>query len=347
MSKAETADSAPLFLLYSLSLFHTDKKFWGKITSTSEDKMKDTTEELERELVRSLQTLGRLYDQQAAPLQTASDALGQVVASVCHSFCFLVVGAGKAAACLLGGFSGGIFGSISALVWSDGRAGGLASGFLGSLLGGVAGGALGGTISSAVTILSKVAGAPVGDVTSDKAWLFGFAAGGVAGGAIGGPLGATGGALGGVLGAFWAVQCTVNPDLSIVRRVLERFKTTERRLGRPVSPDVTRCLGDFREAVKPLLEQLKYIQILSDKLASLHHVHAVATQTAAILDALVKMEAVIAEARRTDCLFELVSGVLAAAELSRNIKKELEGLRRSVETFPHQLSGTPEDLLSD
>lgn len=304
--------------------------------------MDNRTEELEMELVSSLETFGRLYDQKAECLHRVSYILEQMAASVYHDLCFVA----KTVACLFGGFSGGIFGTISALVWSDGHAEDVTFGIIGSILGGVAGGALGGAISGAGTILSKLAGGPVRDVTSETAGLFGFAAGGVVGGAIGGPLGSTGGALGGVLGAFWAVQCAINPDGIVVRRVLDRIKNTETPLDKPVYDDMARCLRDFRNSIRLLMEQLKYIQIICNKLASDHHVHAIATQSAVSLDALAKMEVVIAKAWGNG-MFELDSGVLAAAKLSRNVNKTLEGLRRSVETFLLQLNRTPEDLLSD
>lgn len=331
------------FCFDSLSVFHADEKFWENLLDSAArpaktEDMNNTTKELENELVWSLKTFGRLYDQQVQLLHTASDGLEQVAASFGHSFRFTMVEAGKTLGYLLGGFSGGIYGTISALVWSEGHAEDVTFGFLGSILGGVAGGALGGAISSLVTILSNLAGVPVGDGTSGRAWLFGFAAGGVAGGAIGGPLGAKGGALGGALGAFFALQCA-RDVMIFVRHVLERLKGMETPLTKPVSDGLSHCLGDFRECAKPLLPQLKHIQIICKKMASHHHhVHAVATQTAASLDALAKMEAV---ARRTSCLLELVVGVLAAAQLSRRFNTELEGLRRSVETFPHQLSGIP------
>lgn len=89
---------------------------------------------------------------------------------------FLLVEAGKVVTCFLGGFSGGIFGPMSALVWSDGHAEDVTFGIIGSILGGVAGEALGGPIS-ATAILSKPTGDPVSGVTSKTACLFGFAAG--------------------------------------------------------------------------------------------------------------------------------------------------------------------------
>lgn len=306
--------------------------------------MNNTTKELENQLVGTLTTFGRLYDQQAQLLHTAVDGLEQMAASSIHSFRLLVVEAGKTVSCLLGGFSGGIYGGISALVWSEGHAEDVTDCILGSILGGVAGGALGGAISGAVTISSNLAGGQAGDVTSGRAWLFGFAVGGVTGGAMGGPLGATGGALGGVLGAFWAVRCARALVLSFVRHYLEGSKARETPLDKPVSDGLPRCLGDFRESVKPLLEHLKYIQLICNKMASHHHhhhVHAVATQTAASLDALDKMEAATAKARRTSCGLELVAGVIEAVQLSRTFTTQLEGLRRSVETFPHRLGGSP------
>lgn len=95
-------------------------------------------------------------------------------------------------------------------------------------------------------------------------------------------------------------------------------------LGKPVSGRVTNCLGDFKESIKLLMEQLKYIQIMCNKLASRHHVHAIAAQAAASLDALAQMDVAIAKDRRSDSVFELVSGVLALTKLSQKVNKELK-----------------------
>lgn len=333
------------FCFGSFSVFRADKKFWGKkLPQTSgKDKMNDRTRDLENELVSRLKTFGHLYDQQAEGLHAATDLLEQMVKGGIHILRLLVVEAGQVATCLLGGFSGGIYGTISALVWSNGHGKDVTFGFVGSILGGVVGGALGGAICGAVTIWPKLAGSPDRDFASDTAWLFGFAAGGVAGGAIGGPLGATGGALGGLLGACWAIQLALNSGRSVARMVLERLKITVMPVDEPVSDDLTGCLGDFRTSVKPLQEELRYIQVICDQMVSHQHVHAIATHTAASLDAQAKMEALLVKARRADCLFEMVSAMLAVAQLCRNINEELEGLRRSVETFSPQLSGTPED----
>lgn len=273
--------------------------------------MDDRRKELEQELVSSLKTFGRLYDQKVEPLHPVSDVLELTEASVCSSFRCRVI----AVACLLGGLSGGIFSTICEFAWGFSRA---EDEILGSIFGGVAGGALG-TAMCALPILLRLVRSPVRDVNSSTAWLIACAAGGAAGAVIGGILGAKGGALGGVFGALWAVH---------------------------VSDDM-KHLGDVRDSGQPLLEQLKSIQIICDKLAPHHHVPPQHIQAAASLDALAKREEVIVVALSTTYLSELVSGVLAAAALSRNVTKELEELRRSLETFLRQLSGTSEDHLSD
>lgn len=176
VSKDGTADSAWLFLLWFIFCFSHRRNVLGKsprLHTTGKDKMDNRTEELEMELVSSLETFGRLYDQKVECLHRVSYILEQMAASVYHDLCMA-----KTVTCLFGGFSGGIFGTISALVWSDGHAEDVTFGIIGSILGGVAGGALGGAISGAGTILSKLAGGPVRDVTSETAGLFGFAAGG-------------------------------------------------------------------------------------------------------------------------------------------------------------------------
>lgn len=298
--------------------------------------------ELDAELVSSLKTFGRLYDERAKLLSTSSDKLVLTATHLSQSFCFTVVEAGKSIGCHLGGFSGGIFGAICALVWSDGSGEDATLGIVGSILGGVAGGALGGAVSFAVSILGNLTERPVYDVTRETTWLFGFAAGGVVGGAVGGPLGATGGAVGSVLGAFLAVKCTTDLGLHNIRSILQNCKTKTTHLDKPPHV-ITRHFRDFQENVKPLLDQLKHAQLICHKMASGRHTHAISTQTAASLDSAAKMEAALEKVRWTSSPFELVFYLLAGAKLSTDVNKELEEMRRRVETFLPQQSRNPKE----
>lgn len=301
--------------------------------------------ELDAKLASSLETFGRLYDERAELLSTTLDKYVTTVTSLCQDLRFAVVKLGKAFGCLLGAFSGGIYGTASALVWSDSSAEDVTLGVVGGILGGVAGGALGGVVGVAVTVSWELSRHPVYDVGKDTAWLFGFAAGGVAGGAIGGPVGATGGVLGGVLGALWAVKYANHLHRNIIRFGVENYQREKTRLDQPTHHANSRHLRDFWEAVKPLLDQLKHTQLICGKMASCQHTHAIASQTAASLDSAAKMEVAIELARRTSSPLELIFYMAAGAELSRNVNKELEEMRKGAERFLHQLRGDPEDLV--
>lgn len=341
-------------------LLFTDKRIWGNrvdsatrpsfsVVFYTEHEMTTRTTvitELDAKLASSLKTFGQLYDERAEFLSTTLDKFVPKVTSLCQNLRFTVVSLGKALGCLFGGFSGGIFGTASALVWSDSGAEDVTLGVVGGILGGVAGGALGGAVGVVVTVSWELSRHPVYDVGKDTAWLFGFAAGGVAGGAIGGPVGATGGALGGVLGALWAVKYANRLHMNIIRFAVEDVQREKRRLDQP-SHAITRHLQDFRGAVKPLLNQLKQTQLICGEMASHQHTHAIASQATASLDSAAKMEAAIEKARRTSSPCELILYVVAGAELSKNLNKELEEMRKEAERFLHQLRGDPEDLVQN
>lgn len=287
--------------------------------------------ELDAELVSSLKTFGLLYDERAKLLSTSSDKLVLTATHLSQSI-----------GCHLGGFSGGIFGAICALVWNDGSGEDATLGVVGSILGGVAGGALGGAVSFAGSILGNLTERPVYDVTRETAWLIGFAAGGVVGGAVGGPLGATGGAVGSVLGAFLAVKCATDLGLNNNRSILQNCKTKTTHLDKP-NHIITRHFREFQGNVKPLLDQLKHAQLICHKMASGRHTHAISTQTAASLDSAAKMEAALEKARWTSSPFELFFYLLAGAKFSTDVNKELEEMRRRVETFLPQQSRNPKE----
>lgn len=294
-------------------------------------------------LASSLKTFGQLYDERAELLSTTSDKLVLTATWLCQNFRFAVVELGKNLGCLLGGFSGGIFGAASALVWSESGAEDVTLGVVGGILGGVAGGALGGAVGVVATVSWELSKHPVYDVGKEAAWLFGFAAGGVAGGAIGGPVGATGGALGGVLGALWVVKFANQLHTKMIRFVVEDYQREKRRVDQPAHHEITRHLRDFRGAVKPLLNQLKQTRLICGEMASRQHAHAIASQAAASLDSAAKMEAAIEKARRTTSPLELILLMVAGAELSKNVNKELEEMRKEAEKFLQQLRGDPED----
>lgn len=352
----ETADSLCLLLSVTFSI-HRQKRLGGnRVDSTTrpsslmvfytEHEMSSGTL-LDARLASSLKTFGQLYDERAELLSTTSDKLVLTATCLCQNFRFAVVEFGKNLGCLLGGFSGGIFGTASALVWSESGAEDVTLGVVGGILGGVAGGALGGAVGVVATVSWELSRHPVYDVGKEAAWLFGFAAGGVAGGvaggAIGGPVGATGGALGGVLGALWVVKYANQPHKKIIRFVVEDYQRKKRRLDQPAHHEITSHLRDFRGAVKPLLNQLKQTRLICGEMASRRHTHAIASQAAASLDSAAKMEVAIEKARRTTSPLELILFMVAGAELSKNVNKELEEMRKEAEKFLQQLRGDPED----
>lgn len=301
---------------------------------------------LDVRLASSLKMFGHLYDERAELLSTTLDKFVPKVALLCQQLRFTVVEFGKVFGFLLGGFSGGIFGTASALVWSDSGAEDVTLGVVGGIVGGVAGGALGGAVGVAATFSWKLSGHPVGgDVGRDTAWLFGFAAGGVAGGAIGGAAGATGGALGGVLGALWVVKYANQLHTNIIRFAVEYYQSKKTRLDQPTHHAIIRHLREFRGAVEPLLDQLKRTQLICGQMASCQHTHAIASQAATSLESAAKMEAAIEKARRTSSPLELIFYMVSGTELSKNVNKELEEMRKEAERFLHQLRGDPEDLV--
>lgn len=96
---------------------------------------------------------------------------------------------------------------------------------------------------------------------------------------------------------------------------------------------VTSVIKDFREAIKPLVEELKTVGTICDKMDTRDDVRSVAAQTAATLATVTKMEEIISESCKAECLLRLAVGLEKTAKQSKQINEELERTRAEVETF--------------
>lgn len=295
--------------------------------------------DLKDELVTSLTTFVRLYDQHSHQLQTTSDNLTLTAAQIIEGLKAVL---GRVLGELFGGFSGGLLGAIGAVTCIS-----LCDDIdesvciVSSVLGGIVGGALGGGVGSVVGVATKTTGNPVHSVLRDVAWLnIGFATGGAIGGIFGGTVGAIGGAIGGALGAL----CSSKFAVSSVEAVIGSFNRTkdskeQKKVSEKTpSPDggMVRVVKDFRGAIKPLVEELKNIKTICDKMAPSDIVHSVATQTAKTLASVTKMEETISDPLKVTDLLQFASNIEEAARQSKKINEDLETTRAEAETclFP-------------
>lgn len=291
-----------------------------------------TSTDLDDKLLSSLTSFVRLYDQRMHHLCTTSESFTLVATEVLDLSRVTVNKLGSNLGKHLGGISGGIFSAIYVLACGD-NAVHVTVGC--SIFGGAVGGALGGAVGSLVGISDETAGSPVCNVIRDVAWLnIGFAAGGVVGGVFGGTVGATGGAVGGALGALWSTKVAV----SLTRNFIGSFpksKEGKKYLEKKQSENIKMlCLmRDFREAIKPLVEELKTVGAICDKMDTSDDMHSVVAQTAATLASVTKMKEIISESCKAKCLLTLTVGIERAAKQSKHINEELERTRAEVETF--------------
>lgn len=206
---------------------------------------------------------------------------------------------------LFGGISGGLLGAIGAVACSSlcDDINDKTVGIVSSVFGGVVGGALGGGGGSVVGVATETTGNPVHSVLRDVAWFnIGFATVGAIGGIFGGTVGATGGAIGGALGAL----CSSRFAVSLVGDVIGTFNRTKDSKEQKKFSDKTQTLDggmmrevqDFRGAIKPLVEELKNIKTICDKMAPSDIVHSVAGQTAKTLASVTKMEETTSDPQR-------------------------------------------------
>lgn len=297
--------------------------------------------DLKEELVTSLTTFVRLYGQHSHQLQTTSKYFTLTAAQILKGSQVLVSVIGRVLGELFGGISGGLLGAIGAVTCSsldDINDETVCVGIVSSVLGGVVGGALGGGVGSVVCVATEPTGNPVHSILRDVAWFnIGFATGGAIGGIFGGTIGATGGAIGGALGALCSSRFVVSLVGAVIGSYYRTKDSKEQKKFSEKTPthdtDIIICVErDFRGAIKPLVEELKNIKRICDKMAPSDIVHSVARQTTKTLASVTTMEETLSDPQRVTDVLHFVSSVEEAARQSEKINEELETTRAELET---------------
>ncbi|XP_020482067.2 keratin, type I cytoskeletal 10-like [Labrus bergylta] len=248
---------------------------------------------------------------------------------------FTVFGGALGAAC--GVVSGGVWGflgAVSAATFTRicGQIGavGATVGFLGSVLGGVVGGVFCGAVGGAVGAAAGGSESPLHGVVSDVAWFtIGCATGGSIGGIFGGTVGAAGGAVGGAFGGLYATRFASY----LVGSIFGRFsKDSKRQKKKSENMRVIQeTAGDFRETIKPLMEEMKAIKSMGEKVDDSDGVRGVAAQMENTLVSVTTLERTLIDSQRASDLSQFVSGVEEAARQSRTITEELKRTREEAQ----------------
>ncbi|KAL7371760.1 hypothetical protein ABVT39_004436 [Epinephelus coioides] len=301
--------------------------------------------DLKDELITSLTSFIRVYSQRRDRLQRASESFTLTAAQLREMQRNIsenkplrsllgVFGGMVGAAC--GGVTGGAGGALGAVgaatcarFCGHINAVGATVGFVGSVLGGTVGGVFSGTVGGAICAAAKGTDSPVDGVVGDVAWFtIGCATGGAIGGIFGGTVGAAGGAVGGGFGGLYATRFAVY----LVGYFCESKDFKEQKT-ESLKMNVMQKSGDFSEAIKPLVEELKTVQTISDKMASREVVRGVAAQTAQTLTSVTRMETTISDCQRTTDLPQFVSSFEEAARQSQKITDEVEETKTEVDTL--------------
>lgn len=297
------------------------------------------------ELITSLTSFVRLYSQRRVRLQRTSQTFALTAAGLDETnkdenqilqTLFAMFGGGLGAAC--GAVAGGLwgaFGAVAAATYArlcgDINAVGATVGFVGSVFGGAVGGVFGGAVGSTVGAAAEVMGSPVPRVVSEVAWFtIGFVTGGATGGVFGGTVGVAGGGFGGAFGALYSTRFAGSLVRSMVCYFLVRNKEPKEQKNSK-KENVIQKAGDFCEAIKPLVEELKTIKTISDNMASSVVVHSVASQTAKTLASVTTMEKSISASQSATDLPQFVSSVEEAARQCKTVTEELETTRAEVD----------------
>lgn len=297
-----------------------------------------TSTDLKDELIAHSTSFIRLYDQRRDRLQRTSESFKQAAVLVRKMHkdirCLLsVFGGVLGAAC--GAVAGGVWGTFGAVsaatfcrVCGDINAVGATVGFVGSVLGGAVGGSFSGALGAAVG--SAATRRSFNGTVSNVAWFgTGFATGGAIGGIFGGTVGAAGGAVGGAFGALHATRFAVGV-VGVVAGYFDGAKDKKKQENETNKVDIFQeAEENFHQVIKPLVEELKPIKMISDKMASSVAVLSVAEQTAKTLAAVTAMEDIISESL-TD-LTKCVSSIEVASTQCSQVAEELEKTRAEVE----------------
>lgn len=320
-----------------------------------------TSVDLKGELITSLTSFIKLYSQRRDRLQRSSESF-MLTAARLHDDMHKEVSEKKTGRGLLTVFGGvlgapwggvfgaafGAFGAVTATAWAwlcdDINALCVTGGFVCSVFGGVVGGAFGGVVGGAFSggvggafgggvggaVDVEATGGPVYGFVREAAWFtIGFAAGVAIGGTYGGAVGAAGGASGGGFGALCGKRLAVNVLESI--SVFFRMKVSKAQKIKSEKVTVEQKTQDFRETIKPLVEELKSLKTICDQMAASAFVRVVAGQTAKTLAFVTTMEKTIVDSQKATDMLQFVSSVEEAARQSKTITEEVEKTREEAE----------------
>lgn len=295
------------------------------------------------ELVTSLKSFSLLYGQRRLRLQRVSESftltavqLGEdVPENKAVQVVFTVFGGALGSAC--GVLSGGVWGFLGAVsaatftrICGKINAVGATVGFFGSVLGGVVGGVFCGAVGGAIGATAGASDSPIHGVISDVTWFtIGCATGGAMGGTFGGTVGAAGGAIGGAFGGLCATRFAVFLVGSLFGRFSKTKNSNEQKKMLKNQRVMEDSAADFRETVKPLLQEMKTIKSISEKMSESDGVQSVATEIEKSLDALMTLGKTLSDSLRATDLQKFASIVEEAARQSRRSTEELK--RTSVE----------------
>ncbi|XP_039644874.1 uncharacterized protein LOC120551475 [Perca fluviatilis] len=307
--------------------------------------------DIKDELITSLTSFLRIYSQGRDCLQRTSESFTLAVAQLHdmqediiknESFQSLLSLLGGVSGAVCGGVTAGVLGALGAVnaatsprfcghinaVWAT-------VGFIGSVFGGVVGGVFCGGVGGAVCAAAKVTGSPVPGVLRDVA---SFTIGGATGGAIGGIFGRTIGAAGGAFGCAFGTLFATRFSIFVVGNIMNHCKDSKEQKTKSKKENVMQKSRDFSESIKPLVNKLKTMKTVSNKMASDVVVHSVAAQTAKTLKSVITMVKTISDSQRTTDLPQFVSSVEDAARQGQKITEELEEMRAEVEKLLVSLS---------
>lgn len=303
-----------------------------------------TSVDLKGELITSLTSFIKLYSQRRARLQRSSESFMLTAARLREMHKEVSEKkTGRGLLTVFGGVLGapwggvfgaafGAFGAVTATAWAwlcdDINALRVTGGFVCSVFGGVVGGAFGGGVGGAVDV--EATGGPVYAFVREAAWFtIGFAAGVAIGGTYGGAVGAAGGASGGGFGALCGKRLAVSVLESIT--VFFGMKVSKAQKIKSEKVTVEQKTQDFRETIKPLVEELKSLKTICDQMAASAFVRGVAGQTAKTLASVTKMEKTIGDSQKATDMLQFVSSVEEAARQSKTITEEVEKTREEAE----------------
>ncbi|XP_056222298.1 glycine-rich protein 1-like [Seriola aureovittata] len=298
----------------------------------------------EDKLIISLKSFMLLYHQHDGRLQRASESFAQAAARLQNtqnevaSFPDLLSLSGGAVGGVCGGFTGGVGGALGAVAAATcarlcGKMNAVDAtvGFVGSVFGGVAGGVFSGSVGGAVGVAVEASSNSFhGAVNKVVCFTIGLTTGGAIGGIFGGPVGAAGGAAGGGFGALCGTGLAVYLVGGVADSVCGTKDSREDENRTKNMKMIQKAANEFSEGIKPLVQQLKTVQMISDEMTSSANVQRFTRQTAKTLAAVTAMQKTISDSQRAKDPTQFVA---EAARKSRKITEELRNMSTEAENL--------------